>query len=306
MKYWEKRQAEAMTALEDDEAKIKRRVLDILSSERDRLNAKIGTYYATYGREGVIEFRELMVRLPKQDAALLWQDWDAFATKYPQYSHLAPVRRSIYKLNRLEGLASWARYYAYETAAQSAPLIQAHLMKYAARGAKDASLVLGHEYNAAILENFAGIKWSDGSDFSTHLWQNTQRLADSLNHEISVGYARGDSYQKMTRATADRFNVAKNAAYRLIYTEGTHVYNESSARVFANDFSQYRLSTAEDGKVCDTCRAIAKQTFNFKDRQTGLNFPPLHPWCRCSFTVITQGEGESRLDVINRLAGDTV
>ena len=60
---------------------------------------------------------------------------------------------------------------------------------------------------------------------------------------------------------------------------------EGLERVPSEDFEEYRLSTAADGKVCDICRELAKKKFRIQDRQPGVNFPPLHPWCRCTFTI---------------------
>ena len=54
---------------------------------------------------------------------------------------------------------------------------------------------------------------------------------------------------------------------------------------FTEDFEKYRLSTVGDGKVCSICRGVAREVFNISDRQPGVNFPPLHPWCRCTFTI---------------------
>lgn len=33
------------------------------------------------------------------------------------------------------------------------------------------------------------------------------------------------------------------------------------------------------------CRALEEKIFQIKDRQPGVNFPPLHPWCHCSYTI---------------------
>ena len=51
------------------------------------------------------------------------------------------------------------------------------------------------------------------------------------------------------------------------------------------DFEEYRLSTIGDGRVCPICRGLESETFRIKDRQPGVNFPPLHTWCRCTFTI---------------------
>ena len=105
-------------------------------------------------------------------------------------------------------------------------------------------------------------------------------------NDIAQGFAHGDSYEKLVRNLRQRFGkVSRKDAYRLIYTEGTYVMAEATMQPFTEDFEEYRLSTAADGKVCDICRELAKKKFRIQDRQPGVNFPPLHPWCRCTFTI---------------------
>lgn len=105
-------------------------------------------------------------------------------------------------------------------------------------------------------------------------------------NDIAQGFARGDSYEKLVRNLRQRFGkVSRKDAYRLIYTEGTYVMAEATMQPFTEDFEEYRMSTAADGKVCDICRELAKKKFRIQDRQPGVNFPPLHPWCRCTFTI---------------------
>lgn len=29
----------------------------------------------------------------------------------------------------------------------------------------------------------------------------------------------------------------------------------------------------------------ARQVYDIKDRSPGVNFPPFHAWCRCTFTI---------------------
>ena len=101
------------------------------------------------------------------------------------------------------------------------------------------------------------------------------------------GFARGDSYDKLVRQLRKRFsNVNRRDAYRLIFTEGTYVMAESSMQPFTEDFERYRLSPVMDGRTCPICRSLARQVFEIKDRQPGVNFPPIHPWCRCSWEIV--------------------
>ena len=53
-------------------------------------------------------------------------------------------------------------------------------------------------------------------------------------------------------------------------------------------FSQYYdryLYECADGNACAICRALQGESFPIRDRMPGLNFPPMHPWCRCTFTI---------------------
>lgn len=60
---------------------------------------------------------------------------------------------------------------------------------------------------------------------------------------------------------------------------------EATMQPFIDDFQKYRLSTVGDADVCDICRGVSEEVFDIADRQPGVNFPPLHPWCRCTFTI---------------------
>ena len=104
MNYWERRQQELNKAMEKDEKKLKKRLSSYFDTEYRKLEKQIAAYYKQYGTDNVIQYRRLMESLPDADKRLLMEQMDEFAKKYPQYAHLMPIRESIYKLNRLEGL----------------------------------------------------------------------------------------------------------------------------------------------------------------------------------------------------------
>ena len=169
--------------------------------------------------------------------------------------------------------------------------ITEHLNRQAMRGANAAAETMGfgknfYSNNPDITKRFVNIPWSNGENFSQKIWNNTTKLANYLNSDIAQGIARGDSYDRLVRRVRERFSsVSRNDAYRLIYTEGTYVMAESTMQPFTEDFEKYRLSTVGDGNVCSICRGVSEETFDIADRQPGVNFPPLHPWCRCTFTI---------------------
>lgn len=291
MSYWQKRQQQLNKSLEKDEEKLKKRLSSYFDTEYRKLEKQIAAYYEQYGADNVIQYRRLMEELPEEDKRLLIEQMDAFAEKYPEYAHLMPIRESIYKLNRLEGLQYSVRMQQLEIGAVENEQITAHLNRQAIRGVNAAAETLGfgknfYSNNPNIAKLFVGVAWSSGENFSERIWQNTEKLANYLNTDIAQGIARGDSYDRLVRKLRQRFkNVSRNDAYRLIYTEGTYVMAEATMYPFTEDFEKYRLSTVGDGNVCSICRGVSEETFDIADRQPGVNFPPLHPWCRCTFTI---------------------
>lgn len=291
MSYWQKRQQQLSKQLEKDEDKLKKRLSSYFDTEYRKLEKQIAAYYKQYGTDNVIQYRRLMESLPDTDKRLLIEQMDEFAKKYPEYAHLLPVRESIYKLNRLEGLQYSVRMQQLEMGAVENEQITEHLNRQAMRGANAAAETMGfgknfYSNNPDITKRFVNIPWSNGENFSQKIWNNTTKLANYLNSDIAQGIARGDSYDRLVRRVRERFSsVSRNDAYRLIYTEGTYVMAESTMQPFTEDFEKYRLSTVGDGNVCSICRGVSEETFDIADRQPGVNFPPLHPWCRCTFTI---------------------
>lgn len=291
MNYWQRRQQQLNKQLEKDEEKLKKRISSYFDAEYRKLEKDIAAYYEQYGIDHVIQYRNLMEELPETDKRLLMEQMDEFAERYPEYVSLMPVRESIYRLNRLEGLQYSVRMQQLEIGATENEQISEHLQRNAERGVNAAAETMGFGKNfyanhPDIARLFVNTAWSDGENFSQKIWNNTSKLANYLNTDIAQGFARGDSYERLTRKLRERFGkVSRNDAYRLIYTEGTYIMAEATMQPFTDNFEQYRLSTAADGKVCSICRSIAQEVFNISDRQPGINFPPLHPWCRCTFTI---------------------
>lgn len=290
--YWSKRQNQLYKSMEKDESALKERLSSFYESEYSSLDKEIAAYYQKYGTNNVIEYRTLMQTLSAEDVKLLIEKTDEFTSKYPQYAHLVPVRNSIYKLNRLEGLQYSVVMQQLKIGAVDIDEVTKHLDKQALRGLNAAMETLGFGKNfysegADIIKQFVDVDWSNGLNFSSRIWGNTEKLANYLNTDIAQGFARGDSYEKLTARLRTRFeNVSRNDAYRLIYTEGTFVMAESTMQPFTEDFEKYKVSTAGDGKVCSICSGIARNEYNIKDRKAGVNFPPFHGWCRCTFEIV--------------------
>src|SRR5690625_2927302 len=102
--YWEKRQQQWINNLNKDDEKFTKSIKKYYNRTSKEIEKDIATYIQKYGKDNIIEYRTLMKDLPAKDKKLLIENMELFADKYPEYEHLLPVRESVYKLNRLEGL----------------------------------------------------------------------------------------------------------------------------------------------------------------------------------------------------------
>lgn len=293
--YWQNRRFQLLDQMEADEKKLNARLAEVYAKQEALLKREIAAYYAEYGQNKVIEYRNLLASLSDDDRRLLMEKMDDFAKKYPQYAHLMPVRESIYRLDRLEGLQYSIWLQQMEVGAIEQAELTAHFESYAQKSANLAAEELGfgsnfYAINSQVVTATVGAAWSQGENFSQRIWANREKLAALLNDDIAKGFARGMKYEELAKMVMERFDgVSKRDAMRLIYTEGTFIFNEAQAQVHERDFEYYQLSTITDPKTCEVCKGVERaQKANpmpFKDRKPGVNFPPMHPNCRCSYTV---------------------
>ena len=292
MSYWTDRQEQLKQSAEKSETALKKRLEKFYDAELKRLEKEIAAYYQTYGEDNVIAYRNLLQSLSDEDRRLLMERMDEFVAKYPQYSNLMPVRESIYKLDRLQGLQYSVFMTEAEIAGYTNDQIEAYLRRLSQQGLNYGMETLGsgknfYSIDDDIVRQFVDVPWCNGENFSTRIWNDTNRLAQYLNQDIAQGFARGDSYDKLVRNLRKRFrNVNRKNAYRLVFTEGTYVMAESSMQPFIQDFDKYHTSPVLDGKTCSICRGMRHETFLISERRPGVNFPPLHPNCRDSWEVV--------------------
>lgn len=294
--YWSKRLQELDVSLSKDEKQLFSELSKYYEQEYAALDKEIAAYYAKYGEENVIAFRTLLLELPDADKQLLLQNMDEFAKQYPEFADLLPVRESIYKLNRLEGLQTSIVLQQLKIGAIEQAKFREHFEKQALKYANYAAEQLGfgtnfYRIDSEMLQVVIGNPWCNGKDFSERIWANREALAQTLQNEIANGLIRGEDYRTMSRILQQKFeNTSQKQAERLVFTEDTYLSNEAKIRPFERNaaYTHYEYLCVEDHRTCETCRALSGQTFEISKRNAGLNFPPMHPWCRCTVMPVVE------------------
>lgn len=269
--------------LEKGEETLKKKLSRLYDSESKKLEKEIAYYFQTYGEDNVLEYREMMKRLTKEEATMLYEDIDNFFRLHPEYVTLKPVRQSIYKLNRLEGLQLSIMKQQLGLSSEEAALIGDHLLSYTISTYEGVNgLIPFNQFDGRAAKQ-VGQKIINDTDFEKRLQANREKLADYLNNDIAKGIARGDSYDKLSKQICDRFDgVSRRSAYRLLYTEGTRMFNRANSEAFAEvGINQYRYCSAGDNRVCSDCKALDGNVYDISEASEGTNYPPMHPWCRC-------------------------
>jgi len=115
--YWELRSKDLFDSQEKKNNKFEKKLRKEYQRIGESINKDIASYYTQYGKDDIIEYRKMVLRLSKAERDLLYKDYDSFALRNPQYKKLMPVRESIYKLNRLEGMELSIRKHMVELGA---------------------------------------------------------------------------------------------------------------------------------------------------------------------------------------------
>lgn len=276
--------------LERDEQALNDKLARYYEAEGHKLEKEIAAYYQQYGTDNVIEYRRLMQSLPKADKEMLLKRMDDFAKKYPQYKHLMPIRKSIYKLDRLEGLQANIIMQQLEIGAIEEQEVRAFLERQALLAANTTAEELGwgknfYINNHKLIQETINKGWCNGKNFSERIWGNREKLAQYLTNDFAAAIARGDSYAKCVRDIRGRFeHVSKRDATRLVKTEAVYVFTEASVAPYEGIYEEYTFRT-QSGKPCGLCKPMNGKNFKIKDRMPGVNLPPIHANCHCSANV---------------------
>lgn len=128
-----------------------------------------------------------------------------------------------------------------------------------------------------------------GSDFSSRIWADKDKLLRELETALSRAFVRGDPLQRTTKQFAERMGVSESRAATLIHTESAHAAAEATAKGYKETgVSEYQFDASLDLKTCAVCGALDGKTFPVSVRETGVSYPPIHPRCRCTTVPVTE------------------
>ena len=121
-----------------------------------------------------------------------------------------------------------------------------------------------------------------GSNYSKRIWGDRDKLVREIQTQLTQAFIRGDSVDMTIRHIRDRFNVSKSNAERLVRTESAHIAEEATYSAYERSgvVKQYQFLAILDLRTSTICREMDNKIFKLSEKETGINYPPLHANCR--------------------------
>ena len=138
------------------------------------------------------------------------------------------------------------------------------------------------------IKRLQGLKWT-GDAYSDRIWSNTGALASSVKDELLVSLMTGRSVRDTSQTIAERFEVGQDKARRLVRTESAFFHNQMELLSYEDaEITKYKFVAVLDRRTSHICQEHDNKVYDTDKAVPGVNYPPLHPWCRS--TTIAHNE----------------
>lgn len=136
---------------------------------------------------------------------------------------------------------------------------------------------------AAVQQLINSVWVADGKMWSQRVWDNTERLASTLNDELIHIVATGKKNTDLVHILQDRFNVSYHRAQTLVRTEVAHIQTEAAKQRYKDYGIEYvEVLVDEDERTCELCKALQGKRF----LTTETPPLPVHPNERCCLVPV--------------------
>ena len=124
---------------------------------------------------------------------------------------------------------------------------------------------------------------ADGKSWSQRIWDNTKRLAETLNEELISCVISGKKTSELKKKLQERFGVSYSAADSLARTEMAHIQTQAAKKRYEDyGIQQVEIWADPDERTCEICGELHQKKY-----YVGAAVPiPAHPRCRCCIVPV--------------------
>lgn len=139
--------------------------------------------------------------------------------------------------------------------------------------------------SAAALQLINQVWVADGKSWSQRIWDNTERLAETLNSELIHCVASGKKTTELKKLLQEDFGVSYNRADSLVRTEMAHIQTQAAKQRYEDyGIQQVEIWADADERRCEVCGKLHQTKYPI-----GARVPiPAHPRCRCCIVPVVE------------------
>lgn len=293
--YWAKRKANLIYEQMDKAEKQADKFDDIYRQSKAYLDKQINKVFDKFQRDYGLSERDARHVLKNMKDQKDLNELRKVLEARPNYPNIQRLLADLdspayaYRIKRLERLnddLDRMRESIYHSEKKGSDAFYSDLMKDSYYKATfDLQQQTGLAYSFSDLpeteiKRLQGLKWT-GEAYSDRIWSNTGALASSVKDELLVSLMTGRSVRDTSQAIAERFEVGQNKARRLVRTESAFFHNQMELLSYEDaEITKYKFVAVLDKRTSHICQQHDNKVYNTDEAVPGVNYPPLHPWCR--------------------------
>ena len=305
--YWEKRLLDGKKRVVENEEDYYKRLKKYYDTANKRIEEKLAVTYQRYAKENKLTLEQAYKQLPKDAEKAYKNDLMDYISKAKEdavkYRDYLMNQSIMHKHSVLNQLQTEIKNVVYNIDMEETG------GKFLAKIYEDSDYYFQYQEGQAEafakldperLHNLLSENWAGEGNFSSKIWKNKDLLADALDDTLIKGLAKGQSYEQMAKALAERMGSSEKQAYRLIVTESARMDNQALLDQYkAMGVEKFEFLATLDNRTSEICRSMDGLVFNIEDAQIGLNVPPLHPYCRSRIVPVME-EGDEATERVYR------
>lgn len=296
--YWDKRAIKRLSEAEKSSEIYIKRIKKIYEQAYKNIDKEIASVYKNYSQETGLNTQKLKELLTRSETKKTWEQMKRQGLdKYikdnykSRISRLEQIQAQIYAKAKL--------IYPKEELEQTM-CYRGVINNSYYKVIYDTQIGTGYDFSFNKIDNnlvnsILNEKWS-GKNYSGRIWGNTDILASNLSQIVGGALLSGQAIERTSKQIRDRFEVSKYYSERLVRTETNHFNNEVDAIAYEKmGIDKYVFVATLDSRTSQICQDMDNKVFEYKDREIGVNFPPLHPNCRSKTRGYLGEEMEKKL-----------
>lgn len=320
--YWEKRAERKLKMGEADSATAIKRIKATYASMMRQITKEIEAFYGKYATSEGLTLTDLRKLLTK-DELISFKDslkeYESVAKTIQngaasEYYH-SRLRRLAYRINisRLESLQAELMQYLMKAGISEEEILKEILkasyeddyyrtsfdiQQFTHRG-EVVSTLDERSLNTVLKQQWAG------SNYSDRIWNNKQKLLSELETTFTRGVALNMDPDELAKEFAKNTGTSFRNSQRLVRTEIAYIKGQATQKAFKQyNIQKYQFVATLDDRTSEMCQEMDLQVFNLKDAVVGVNYPPLHPYCRSVATPYFDDDLSESLPEGERAARD--